>query len=119
MPRGNRTGPLGMGSMTGRAGGYCAGYGMPGYLNPVPVQYLGGWCRGGRGGFRGGGRGWRHWYQSTGLPGWIARTAVPPAWPDPDAERHLLEGETKVLQSQLEEIKNRLDELAAQKSAEV
>ena len=35
MPRGNGTGPLGMGSMTGRAAGYCAGYPVPGYMNPV------------------------------------------------------------------------------------
>jgi len=35
MPRGNRTGPMEMGPMTGRAAGYCAGYGMPGYMNPV------------------------------------------------------------------------------------
>jgi hypothetical protein len=34
MPRGDRTGPAGMGPMTGRAAGYCAGYGMPGYRNP-------------------------------------------------------------------------------------
>ena len=39
-----------MGPMTGRAAGYCAGYSVPGYVNPVS----------GRGGFgygRGGGRG--------------------------------------------------------------
>jgi len=35
MPRGDGTGPAGMGPMTGRAAGYCAGYGMPGYVNPV------------------------------------------------------------------------------------
>jgi len=35
MPRGDRTGPAGMGPMTGRAAGYCAGYGVPGYLNPA------------------------------------------------------------------------------------
>jgi hypothetical protein len=34
MPRGDRTGPAGMGPMTGRAAGYCAGYGTPGYMNP-------------------------------------------------------------------------------------
>jgi hypothetical protein len=34
MPRGDRTGPAGMGPMTGRAAGYCAGYDMPGYMNP-------------------------------------------------------------------------------------
>jgi len=69
MPGGDRTGPMGLGPMTGRAAGYCAGYPVPGYMNPIP----------GRGGFGRGfgfghGRGWRHWYWATGLPGW-ARTA--------------------------------------------
>ena len=31
MPRGDSTGPLGMGPMTGRAAGFCAGYQMPGF----------------------------------------------------------------------------------------
>ncbi len=35
MPRGDGTGPAGMGPMTGRAAGYCAGYGVPGYMNPL------------------------------------------------------------------------------------
>ena len=35
MPRGDGTGPAGMGPMTGRAAGYCAGYPVPGYMNPV------------------------------------------------------------------------------------
>ena len=34
MPAGNGTGPLGWGPMTGRAAGYCAGYPVPGYMNP-------------------------------------------------------------------------------------
>lgn len=45
MPRGDGTGPAGMGPMTGRAAGYCAGYGVPGYVNPIPgrrVAYPGG-----------------------------------------------------------------------------
>lgn len=36
MPRGNGTGPSGMGSMTGRGAGFCAGSKTPGYMNPVP-----------------------------------------------------------------------------------
>ena len=63
MPRGDRTGPAGMGPMTGRAAGYCAGYSVPGFMNPVGGR--GYWGRG-----RGGGRGWRHWYYATGVPGW-------------------------------------------------
>ena len=35
MPGGNRTGPAGMGPMTGRAAGLCAGYSVPGYMNPI------------------------------------------------------------------------------------
>ena len=36
MPGGDRTGPGGMGPMTGRAVGYCAGYPVPGFMNPMP-----------------------------------------------------------------------------------
>ena len=36
MPWGDRTGPSGMGPMTGRAAGYCAGYSMPGYASGMP-----------------------------------------------------------------------------------
>jgi len=35
MPRGDGTGPAGLGPMTGRAAGFCAGYPVPGYMNPV------------------------------------------------------------------------------------
>lgn len=36
MPAGNGMGPRGLGPMTGRAAGYCAGYPVPMYMNPVP-----------------------------------------------------------------------------------
>jgi len=35
MPFGDGTGPAGMGPMTGRAAGFCAGYSVPGYMNHV------------------------------------------------------------------------------------
>lgn len=35
MPFGDGTGPAGMGPMTGRAAGVCAGYPVPGYMNHV------------------------------------------------------------------------------------
>lgn len=44
MPGGDGTGPAGMGPMTGRAAGYCAGYPVPGFMNPAPG--VGGWPRG-------------------------------------------------------------------------
>ena len=41
MPRGDRTGPAGMGPMTGRGAGYCAGYPMPGSYADPPQYGLG------------------------------------------------------------------------------
>jgi len=35
MPFGDGTGPAGMGPMTGRVAGYCAGFPVPGYMNPM------------------------------------------------------------------------------------
>ncbi len=67
MPGGDRTGPMGMGPMTGRGAGYCVGMGAPGFVN----RTFGGFF--GRG--RGGGRGWRNMFHATGLPGW-ARAGV-------------------------------------------
>ena len=65
MPRGDGTGPAGMGPMTGRAAGFCAGYPAPGYANPMPGRRFGygmvsrfGWLFGrGRGWGRGRGFG--------------------------------------------------------------
>jgi hypothetical protein len=64
MPGRDRTGPLGAGPRTGRGLGYCSGYNRPGFTNPNPV------FRGGLGfGRRGMGRGWRHRFYATGIPG--------------------------------------------------
>lgn len=113
MPAGDRTGPSGMGPMTGRAAGYCAGNDMPGYMNPV-------YGRGFRGrGFGGGGRGWRHRFYATGLPGWMSvggygapyLYGAPYQKPDPDLEKQALKGQAEALQSELEFIKKRLSEL--------
>jgi hypothetical protein len=38
MPFGDGTGPVGAGPMTGRAAGFCAGFPVPGYMNPVAGQ---------------------------------------------------------------------------------
>ena len=57
MPRGDKTGPQGLGQKTGRAAGHCAGYPVPGYINPTR-GYGRGFGRGfGRRGGRGFGRG--------------------------------------------------------------
>ena len=52
MPKGDRTGPAGMGPMSGRGFGYCAGYAMPGYAGRGPVrgaEWFSGFFRYGRG----------------------------------------------------------------------
>lgn len=102
--------------MTGRRAGYCAGYGVPGYANPIA---------GGFGGGRGwGGRGRRNWYHATGVPGWgrggwprwgqagypgyyAPPTGLPPARDEASALREQAEH----LESALDEIRNRLSEL--------
>jgi len=44
MPFGDGTGPMGLGPMTGRRAGFCAGFGMPGFTNPIPGRRFGfGW----------------------------------------------------------------------------
>lgn len=57
MPAGDGTGPAGMGSMTGRAAGFCAGYPSPGYMNPYGGRYFTGGFGMGRGVGPGFGRG--------------------------------------------------------------
>ena len=46
MPFGDGTGPRGMGPMTGRGGGYCAGFNAPGFANPIPGRLGLGYGRG-------------------------------------------------------------------------
>jgi hypothetical protein len=114
MPAGDGTGPSGMGPMTGRGAGYCAGYGTPGYANPMP-----GWGFGrGRGRGGGGRRGWRNMYYATGLPGW-ARYGYAPAWGAPPAAAYgpygappTPEQETEFLRSQAEMLKEELDAIS-------
>jgi hypothetical protein len=69
MPFGDGTGPRGMGPMTGRGAGYCAGFGRPDFANPVlGRRWFGfGWRGWGRG--RGHGLG-RRWYAPYYYPWW-------------------------------------------------
>ena len=114
MPRGDGTGPNGMGPMTGRGAGFCAGFNMPGFMNPMPGRGFGrgyGFGRGsGRGGFGGGGRGWRNWFHATGMPGWM-RFGAEPAQANPDMEKQALSVQANALQAELDAIKARITEL--------
>jgi hypothetical protein len=90
MPRGDGTGPMGMGSMTGRGAGYCAGY-----ANPACGYF-------GRG--RGGGRGLRRMYPATGFPVWGGYGypgAAAPLNNDPEMTRLAAQGEVNRLTQQI------------------
>lgn len=112
MPRGDRTGPLGYGPMTGRGAGYCAGYGTPGYANP-------GYSRGR--GFGGGGRGRRNMFHATGLPFWARGYPADPAWPcgapgycgefTPESEIEALQAQANYFQKQIDVLNERIREL--------
>ena len=118
MPGGDGTGPAGLGPMTGRAAGYCAGYPGPGYMSPMPGRGLG--FGGGRGFGRGLGLGFR------GGHGWAGRWAAPYAAPVPYAsaatvpgaqqELEPLKGQAEYFGNALESIRQRISELEAQKA---
>ncbi len=118
MPRGDGTGPMGMGAKTGRGAGYCAGFGMPGFMNPG-VGFGGGGFGRGRGFFgRGGGRGRRNMFYATGMPGWMRggwgyQQAAPYPQQAPSAkdEKAYLENYAKGIEEELDEVKKRIKEL--------
>lgn len=125
MPGGDRTGPMGMGPMTGRGAGHCAGYAMPGFAGRGPGRGI--W-----GGGRGRGRGRRNWFYATGVPGW-QRAAwgwpsfgfggpaggpgapfVAPPTMSRDQELDLLRRQAEGFAGALDEIRRRIDEIEAQ-----
>ncbi len=116
MPLGDKTGPLGQGPMTGRAAGFCAGYGQPGYANPVGGRGFGmGRGRGfgfGRGMGFGFGRGCRNRFFAAGAPGWCATgdVAATEAAPGP-GEKQVLTNQAETLQAQLDAIHKRLEQM--------
>jgi hypothetical protein len=117
MPRGDRTGPRGIGPMTGRGAGFCAGFGMPGYENPVPGRGFGMGFGRGRGawsrGFSGGGRGWRSMFYASGQPGWMrfGAAAASVANADPEVEKQALKNQADYLQGELDSIRKRLEKV--------
>ena len=114
MPGGDGTGPMGMGPMTGRGAGYCAGYNMPGF-----AQGRGFWRRGFGRGF-----GWRRWARAAPVgPVWEPYPQQP--YPQQlyaqqtkeqeiqflEQEAKAVEEEQKALSQELEDIRKRIEEL--------
>ena len=118
MPGGDRTGPEGTGPMTGRAAGFCAGYGTPGYMNAGGRGLGMGFGRGG--GFGGGGRGCRNRFYATGLPGWMrgGRGATMPSEPAPAQELAMLKGQAEYFEGALAELKKRMEEIQVEQTKE-
>lgn len=116
MPGGDGTGPMGLGQMTGRGTGYCAGFRVAGYANPTPGRGLGMGRRRGRGR----GRGWRHPYSPDGLPD------DPPALnigaygaaPLVEYEVRALKAQAEGIAGTLNEIRKRIAELEAAQEKE-
>ncbi|MEA5115168.1 MAG: DUF5320 domain-containing protein [Geobacteraceae bacterium] len=119
MPRGDGTGPRGMGRMTGRGAGFCVGYDMPGFANQFTGRGFGMGSGRGAGFFGGGGgRGWRNCFYATGLPGWARFGGygygcfpAPAMRPDPAMEKQTLKAHADALETELEMIKQRLGAL--------
>ena len=119
MPKGDRTGPMGMGMQTGRGAGYCGGLVRPGY---AAVGF--GW-RNGMGFGRG--RGMRSVGPRRGIGvvfnrlteggrrgGLRMRNDVPfYGNPDPETEKRLLARQAEDLQIDLDTIRKRLGEIEA------
>ena len=124
MPGGDGTGPLGQGPRTGRALGYCAGYPMPGFMNPG-FGFGRGFRRFGGRGF-GIGFGWRRWRFVPITPApiqpqqvWEPVQVQPQVYPPTkeqelqmlEDERKTIEQEQEALKQELEEIRKRIEEL--------
>ena len=131
MPFGDATGPAGLGPMTGRGLGNCAGYSYPGYMNSAPGRgYFGraAFGRGrGRGWFgrgRGMGRGWArgYWgyqpYPYQSYPYEPYPSIQPTAKEEKELltqEKEMLAEEAKALKENLKVIENRIQELGTKK----
>lgn len=118
MPAGDRTGPMGAGPRTGRAAGYCGGFGMPGYANPVPGRGFGMGFGRGRGFWRrpfGGRFGWRNRFFATGMPAWMPRG--PYLEPEPEAEKQGLKQQAEALEAELDMVRKRLDALESENTS--
>ena len=108
MPGGDRTGPFGSGSMSGRGAGFCTGYSMPGYANQAGGRGFLGRCRSG---FNGRSRGQRNIYWATGLPGPLRfNTALQPKITK-DQEIEFLKNQAKYMQEDIDNVNKRIEEL--------
>ena len=108
MPGGDRTGPRGLRSTTGRGLGYCAGYDSPGFTKGPGMGRGQGWGRGGGVGY---GRGWGYRSPSyapvyTPYPSGIIPKITP------ENQLTMLKQEKEYLESEINGIKSAIDNIS-------
>ncbi len=106
MPAGDRTGPEGMGSGTGRGAGYCAGHEQPGFENMA-------FARGYHRGRMHGNRRSRRLHRYPMHPGWGRRGYFPGDFPAPapmteEQEQEALKAEEAWLQEKLDAVRSQI-----------
>ena len=119
MPRGDRTGPNGRGSMTGRGLGFCAGYDAPGYANPPRGGYFQGRTYGrgygggyGRGPGRGFGRGWGYRDPYPPPVRVVSPQYIPQTPLTKEGQIQMLKQEKEYFESEVKEITSAIDEIS-------
>ena len=128
MPGGDGRGPLGLGPMTGRGAGYCAGYPVPGYANPIPGRGWGfGYGRGfgrgrgrGRGFGRGFGWGWNAYPYNWDTPyyGYPYSGPYASAEISPKQEAEMLKEQATAMQEEISAINQRVKDLESAATSE-
>ena len=123
MPRGDRSGPDGIGPMSGRAMGYCAGYDQPGFTagpggGRGRARGLGGRRRGFRGAY---GRGFgpvpRYGYErGPGYP-WAGETGYGPAY-TAEERKAMLQDELQGLEGRIESLRREIESIDTEGSSE-
>lgn len=107
MPWGDRTGPTGMGPMTGRGAGFCGGFQQPGAMTPGFGRGMGfgrGRCFG-----RGRGPGFGRFWGT--MPHHYAYGPGPGPGMSPNQEKNMLQEEAKSLRDALSSIEKRIEDL--------
>jgi hypothetical protein len=113
MPRGDRTGPMGLGPRTGRSAGYCAGYPVPGYMNPAGGRLGMGFAWG-----RGRGHAWRRPFVPYGMMPYSSGPYGDWSYSERmsrEEEREMLQNQAKAVQEQLKTINKRIGDLEKEK----
>lgn len=122
MPKGDRTGPMGAGSMSGRGAGLCSELNTTGYANEKMAgrSRMNRGCRRGRGmrGPTAGNGGWqnRGFAPDQPSPMYTGSYPAPSRFSKPVSEEASLRDQSRALQSELNAIEKRIEKIEGQKT---